>query len=76
MSVVVAQDPQTPATKPEDAKRLRKARQQKGPDVYKGELANQRRIITDADGAHKDAEPVDNDNTLQKNTVAPAKAAK
>ena len=37
-----------------DAKRQRKLRKQNGPEVYKGTVAEQRRIVTDAPGAEKD----------------------
>ncbi|MVN77983.1 hypothetical protein GO988_16760 [Hymenobacter sp. HMF4947] len=43
---------QTPDKK--DLKRQRKLRKQTGPEVYKGTVANQNRIINDAPGANKD----------------------
>lgn len=39
------------------AKKARKARRQKGPEVYKGPVAEQQRIIEDAPDAQKDANP-------------------
>jgi len=48
---------QEPATKKE-AKRQRKMRKQTGPEVYKGTVAEQSRIVTDAPGAEKE----DNDS--------------
>lgn len=44
------QEPMSKATK----KAQRKARRQNGPEVYKGSVAEQRRIVTDAAGAEKD----------------------
>jgi hypothetical protein len=44
------QEPVSKATK----KAQRKARRQNGPEVYKGTVAEQRRIVTDAPGAEKD----------------------
>jgi hypothetical protein len=44
---------QTPMSK-EDMKRQRKLRKQNGPEVYKGTVAEQRRIVTDAPGAEKE----------------------
>ncbi|NML66406.1 hypothetical protein HHL22_14435 [Hymenobacter sp. RP-2-7] len=44
------QEPMSKATK----KAQRKARRQNGPEVYKGTVAEQRRIVTDAPGAEKD----------------------
>jgi hypothetical protein len=43
----------TPMSK-EDMKRQRKLRKQNGPEVYKGTVAEQRRIVTDAPGAEKE----------------------
>ncbi|MDO7885826.1 hypothetical protein [Hymenobacter cheonanensis] len=37
-----------------EMKQIRKARKQNGPEVYKGTVAEQRRIVTDAPGAEKD----------------------
>jgi hypothetical protein len=39
------------------AKRARKARRQRGPEVYKGSLAQKQRVITDAPDAEEDQEP-------------------
>ena len=39
------------------AKKARKARRQKGPEVYKGPVAEQQRLIEDAPNAEKDANP-------------------
>jgi hypothetical protein len=44
---------QTPMSK-QDMKRQRKLRKQNGPEVYKGTVAEQRRIVTDAPGAEKE----------------------
>jgi hypothetical protein len=44
---------QTPMSKSE-MKRQRKMRKQNGPEVYKGTVAEQRRIVTDAPGAEKE----------------------
>ena len=44
---------QTPMSK-SDMKRQRKMRKQNGPEVYKGTVAEQRRIVTDAPGAEKE----------------------
>ncbi len=44
---------QAPMSKAE-LKRRRKLRKQNGPEVYKGSVAEQNRIITDAAGAQKD----------------------
>jgi hypothetical protein len=52
---------QTPMSK-EDMKRQRKLRKQNGPEVYKGTVAEQRRIVTDAPGAEKE----DGDETPKK----------
>ncbi len=54
----IAAPSQAPMSKAE-MKRIRKARKQNGPEVYKGTVAEQRRIVTDAPGAEKE----DNDNT-------------
>lgn len=43
---------QAPSAK--EMKRIRKQRKQNGPEVYKGTVAEQRRIVTDAPGAEKD----------------------
>lgn len=44
---------QAPMSKAE-LKRRRKLRKQNGPEVYKGSVAEQNRIITDAQGSQKD----------------------
>ena len=44
---------QTPMSK-EEMKRRRKLRRKNGPEVYKGTVAEQRRIVTDAAGAEKE----------------------
>jgi hypothetical protein len=51
---------QAPSAK--EMKKIRKARQQNGPEVYKGTVAEQRRIVTDAPGAEKE----DGDDTPSK----------
>ena len=43
---------QAPSAK--EMRKIRKARKQNGPEVYKGTVAEQRRIVTDAPGAEKD----------------------
>jgi hypothetical protein len=43
---------QAPSAK--EMKKIRKQRKQNGPEVYKGTVAEQRRIVTDAPGAEKD----------------------
>lgn len=48
---------QAPSSK--EMKKIRKARKQNGPEVYKGTVAEQRRIVTDAPGAEKDDESGD-----------------
>ena len=50
---------QAPSSK--EMKKIRKARKQNGPEVYKGTVAEQRRIVTDAPGAEKDDESGDTD---------------
>jgi Skp family chaperone for outer membrane proteins len=45
-----------------ELKKIRKARQKTGPEVYKGTVAEQRRIVTDAPGAEKE----DGDDTSSK----------
>jgi len=50
---VLAQTSQEPMSKAAK-KAQRKARRQNGPEVYKGSVAEQRRIVTDAPGAEKD----------------------
>ncbi len=44
---------QTPMSK-EEMKRRRKERRKNGPEVYKGTVAEQRRIVTDAAGSEKE----------------------
>ena len=43
---------QAPSAK--EMKKIRKQREKNGPEVYKGTVAEQRRILTDAPGAEKD----------------------
>lgn len=53
--VVISQT--TPSQGPmskSEMKKARKTRQQNGPEVYKGTVAEQRRIVTDAAGAEKE----------------------
>ena len=52
---------QAPSAK--EMKKIRKARKQNGPEVYKGTVAEQRRIVTDAPGAEKDDENGDTDTS-------------
>jgi len=52
-ALTVSAPSQTPMSK-EDMKRQRKLRKQNGPEVYKGTVAEQRRIVTDAPGAEKE----------------------
>lgn len=47
------------APSPKEMKQIRKARKQNGPEVYKGTVAEQRRIVTDAPGAEKDSDEGD-----------------
>lgn len=42
------------APSPKEMKHIRKMRKQNGPEVYKGTVAEQRRIVTDAPGAEKE----------------------
>jgi hypothetical protein len=51
---------QAPSRK--EMKHIRKVRKQNGPEVYKGTVAEQRRIVTDAPGAEKE----DGDDTSRK----------
>ena len=44
---------QKPMSKAE-MRQMKKARKQNGPEVYKGSVAEQRRILTDASGAEKE----------------------
>ena len=44
-----------------EMKKMKKARKQNGPEVYKGTVAEQRRIVTDAPGAEKDSDEGDVD---------------
>lgn len=46
-----------PRADKEAAKKARKARRQKGPEVYKGSVAEQQRVIEDAPDAQKDPNP-------------------
>ncbi len=52
-TLTIAAPSQAPMSKTE-LKRIRKARKQNGPEVYKGTVAEQRRIVTDAPGAEKE----------------------
>jgi hypothetical protein len=46
-----------PKAAKEAAKKAKKARRQKGPEVYKGTVAEQNRLLEDAAGAQKDPKP-------------------
>ena len=46
-----------PKAAKEAARKARKARRQQGPEVYKGPVAEQRRLIDDAPDAEKDPTP-------------------
>lgn len=46
-----------------DMKKAKKARKQNGPEVYKGTVAEQRRIVTDAPGAEKENDNGDDTTT-------------
>ncbi|WP_460585026.1 hypothetical protein [Hymenobacter arcticus] len=53
--VVISQT--TPTQEPmskSEMRKMKKARKQNGPEVYKGSVAEQRRIVTDAAGAEKE----------------------
>lgn len=53
----VAVSQTTPTQEPmskSEMKKMKKARKQNGPEVYKGSVAEQRRIVTDAAGAEKE----------------------
>lgn len=52
-ALTISAPSQTPMSKSE-MKRQRKMRKQNGPEVYKGTVAEQRRIVTDAPGAEKE----------------------
>ena len=52
-TTAAAQTEPTPTSKKE-MKAKRKLRRQNGPDVYKGTVANERRMLTDYPGAEKD----------------------
>lgn len=54
------------APSPKEMKHIRKMRKQNGPEVYKGTVAEQRRIVTDAPGAEKE----DGDDTPKKERKA------
>lgn len=57
----------TPApTSKKALKEQRKARKQVGPEVYKGTVAEQNRIITDAAGAEKDRDDNGDDTSTKK----------
>ena len=43
----------------QEMKRQRKLRKQNGPEVYKGSVANQSRLVNDAPGANKDDDSED-----------------
>lgn len=45
---------QEPVATKKEVKRQRKMRKQTGPEVYKGTVAEQSRIVTDAPGAEKE----------------------
>lgn len=57
---------QTPMSK-EEMKRRRKERRKNGPEVYKGSVAEQRRIVTDAPGSEKEDGTVDKPRKERKN---------
>ena len=54
-----AQTSQEPMNTKEAKKAMRKKRRQNGPEVYKGSVAEQRRIVTDAPGSQRDEEAAD-----------------
>lgn len=58
----LAQTGPAPTSKKE-MKQQRKARKQTGPEVYKGTVAEQSRIITDAAGSEKDRDESDATST-------------
>lgn len=58
----LAQSTQTPMSKSEKKAR-RKARRQNGPEVYKGSVAEQRRILTEAAGSERDDNAGDDTST-------------
>lgn len=58
----LAQTSQEPTTKSEKKAR-RKVRRQNGPEVYKGTVAEQRRIVTEAPGAERDDNTGDDTST-------------
>jgi uncharacterized membrane protein len=60
VAAVAAPSQTTPAAgeapSPKEMKHIRKMRKQNGPEVYKGTVAEQRRIVTDAPGAEKEGD--------------------
>lgn len=54
---------QEPVTSKASKKAARKARRQNGPEVYKGSVAEQRRIVTEAAGAERDDNTGDDTST-------------
>lgn len=52
------------------AKKARKARRQKGPEVYKGPVAEQQRLIEDAPNAQKDADPAKEESKVERKAEA------
>lgn len=58
----LAQATQEPMSK-SAKKARRKARRQNGPEVYKGSVAEQRRIVTEAAGAERDDNSGDDTST-------------
>ena len=55
LPLTIQQTPQDPAPMSKaELKRRRKLRRQNGPEVYKGSVAEQTRVITDATGSQKD----------------------
>ena len=61
----LAQTSPAPTSKKE-MKQQRKARKQVGPEVYKGSVAEQNRIITDAAGSEKDRDDNGDDTSTKK----------
>ena len=57
---------QAPMSK-EEMKRRRKLRRKNGPEVYKGSVAEQRRIVTDAAGSEKEDGEADTSRKERKN---------
>lgn len=68
--------PQEELSAKEAAKRAKKARKAHGPEVYKGSVAKERRLLVDAPGAHKEVDPAmvtDEESAMQKENAASGK---